>query len=66
MFKCFGNGIIIFQLMVDGVTLRIGQSAQLLVEEEPRLGPEPALTLPLLTVELFARDQALKLIIATH
>ena len=37
-----------FQLMVDGVS-RSGQSALLVVEEDPRTGPERALILNLLT-----------------
>ena len=37
--------------MVDGVSMEPGRSARNLAEEEPRLEPEPALTLHLLTAE---------------
>ena len=53
--------IIMFQLTVDGVNLEIGRNALLLVEEELRLGQEPVLTLPLLSVETTVREKALKL-----
>ena len=46
-----------FQLMVDGLFLETGQCALLLAEEEPRVEPEPALTLPLLTVELSVKGK---------
>ena len=48
-----------FQLMVDGVS-RSGQSALLLVEEEPRPGPERALILHLLTGDQIVREKALR------
>ena len=47
-----------FQLMEDGVGLTNGPSALLFVEKEPRPGPEPATTLPQITVELLVRDKA--------
>ena len=40
------------------MTLEIGQSVQLNVEEEPRLGPGPAQTLLLLTEELTVLETA--------
>ena len=49
-----------FQLMVDGVYLLTGQSALLLVEEEPRPGPERALTLHLLTGDQIVREKAVR------
>ena len=49
------------QLMVSGVISKTGRSALLcFVEEEPGLEPEPALTLPLLTVELTVWDKVLR------
>ena len=48
-----------FQLTVDGVS-RSGQSALLLVEEEPRPGPERALTLHLLTGDQSVREKTLR------
>ena len=56
------------QLMVDGVSLDTGHThgALLHVEEEPRLEPEPAQILLLLTEELPARVKALKLRIVIH
>ena len=47
------------QLMVDGVSLMIGPSALLLVEEEPRPGPEPAPDLH--TVEQTVLEKAVRL-----
>ena len=45
--------------MVDGVS-RSGQSALLLVEEEPRPGPERALILHLLTGDQIVREKAVR------
>ena len=55
-----------FQLLltVNGPNLENGQSALLLVEEVSERRPEPALTPPLLTVELIVKDKALRLRIA--
>ena len=47
--------------MVDGVALGTGQSAQLLVEEELKLEPEPAAILHLRTEELIAKEKAQRL-----
>ena len=47
--------------MVDGVSSEIGQSALLGVEEEPRPGPELALTQPLLALEQIVLGKALRL-----
>ena len=57
------------QSMVDGVSLESGTSALQYVEEEPRLEPEPALVLLLLTVELIvqvlgAKNRAVTLTLA--
>ena len=49
-----------FQLTVDGVNLLTGQSALLLVEEEPRPGPERALILHLLTGDQIVREKAVR------
>ena len=46
--------------MVDGVYLLNGQSALLLVEEEPGPGPERALFLHLLTGDQIVREKALR------
>ena len=53
--------------MVDGVNLDTGQSALklLIVSEESRPKPEPALTLRPTTVELTAKDKAPRQRIAT-
>ena len=56
---------IIFQLMVGGVSLEIGQSAQLNVEEDPRQEPDPAVILPLNMVEPIVRVKVMRLRIAT-
>ena len=47
--------------MVDGVSSEIGQSALLRVEEEPRPGPELALTQLLLALEQIVLGKALRL-----
>ena len=44
--------------MADGANFLTGQSALIIVEAEPRPGPEPALALHLLTVELTVRGMA--------
>ena len=51
--------------MADGVTQENGQSVLSPVEEESRLGPEPVLTLLLLTVVPPVPVKALNLKIAT-
>ena len=48
-----------YQLTVDGVS-RSGRSALLLVEAEPRPGPERALILNLLTGDQIVREKALR------
>ena len=53
--------IVFYQLTVDGLILRIGQNVLLLVEEEPKQEPEPALTLLLLSMELIASGKERKL-----
>ena len=54
------------QLMVSGVISKTGRSALLcFVGEEPGLEPEPALTLPPLTVELTVWDKVPRHRIAT-
>ena len=47
-------------MTVNGVYLLTGQSALLLVEVEPRPGPERALTLHLLTGDQIVREKALR------
>ena len=47
------------------MSLEIGQSAQLNVEEDPRQEPEPAVILPLNMVEPIVRDKVMRLRIAT-
>lgn len=53
------------QWMVDGLTMEIGQSVPLNVEEEAKTGAEAAPTLLQQTVALIVKDQALKLRNAT-
>jgi hypothetical protein len=53
------------QWMVDGLTMEIGQSAPLNVEEEAKTGAETAPTLLQQTVALIVKDQALKVRNAT-
>ena len=50
-FKHLGNGINIFQLMVNGVSMEAGLIVLQHVEEELEHGSEPAQILPLLTAE---------------
>ena len=52
--------------MVVGLTLENGLSALLNAVEEPRLRPEPAQTLSLLTEDFIAWDQKERLENATH
>ena len=49
------------QLTVGGPSSQTGRSALLNVEEGPRLGPDPVLTLLLTTVELIARGKRRRL-----
>ena len=64
-FKRLGNGINMFQLMVDGVNMEPGQGALRIVEQEPKHGSEPAQILLLFTVELNVQETALRLSHAT-
>ena len=50
----------LFQLMVDGVTLEAGLTVLHRVEEELEHGSEPAIILPLLTVEKIAMEKTLR------
>ena len=43
-------------LMVDGANSGNGQNVLLLVEEESRVEPDPALTLSVLTEELIVKE----------
>ena len=63
--RAFLSKVVIFQLMVDGVTLETGQSAQQHVEEGLRLEPEPVQILFLDTGEPIVMDKALRTGIAT-
>ena len=54
------------QLMAGGVALLNGQSAPRLVEEDPSHEPEPAQSLPLLTVEKIVTEKTPSLKIATN
>ena len=55
--------MVLLQLMAVGVS-RSGQSALLLVEEEPRPGPERVLTLPPPLGDQNVREKALRLRLA--
>jgi len=57
--------MIIFQLTVVGVTGKPGQDVQLIAEEGPGKGPEPAPTQPLLMSELTVREKSLNLKLVT-
>ena len=62
----FIYGSELFQSTAAGLIGLTGVSALLHVDKEPRLEQEPAQILPLLTVELTVRDQALRLKIVSN